>query len=121
MQKIPTTMARPGMVLARPVTRDNGMTIMAQGMELTQGHIDRLENMDIERIVVQGRPVDLGDAGADTSFAARGKRLDHLFAQYDDDAWMTKLKASLKKYFRLRAAQQQAEELCEENPEACDE
>ncbi|MBU1612158.1 MAG: hypothetical protein KKC99_09970, partial [Proteobacteria bacterium] len=79
MQKIPLKLAKPGMKLGRPVTRTNGITVVAEGVELTQVLIDRLSSMDIERIVVQGNPLNLGEAGGGTAYDVRLKRLNHLF------------------------------------------
>lgn len=49
------------MILAKPVTRDTGMVLIAAGTVLTESLIMRLENMGIEQIVVEGTPVDMGD------------------------------------------------------------
>ena len=45
MQKIPLQLARPEMILAKPVTRENGMVLIAAGTVLTAGLISRLDNM----------------------------------------------------------------------------
>ncbi|MBG0791055.1 MAG: hypothetical protein H0S80_11215 [Desulfovibrionaceae bacterium] len=125
MQKIPIDLARPGMKLAKPVTKEGGMTIMAEGMELTEGHIGRLETMNIERITVQGHPVDMGGAGAGTKYAERLERLDHLFRKHSGDKWMTRVKERMGQYFQLKAAAQEARmkamEAVEENGEASSE
>lgn len=63
MQKIPIDLAAPGMKLAKPVLKEGGMTIMAEGMELNDSLISRLQAMKIDRITVQGHPVDMGEPG----------------------------------------------------------
>ncbi|WP_243545877.1 hypothetical protein [Pseudodesulfovibrio tunisiensis] len=108
MQKIPLDLAQPGMKLAKPVTNDGGMTIMGEGMELTESLIGRLESMNVDRITVQGSPVDVGGAGAGTRYAERVERMDHLFRHYASDMWMIKVKNRLKQYFQLKAAAQEA-------------
>ena len=108
MQKIPINLAKPGMKLAKPVTKEGGMTIMAEGMELTESLISRLDAMKIERITVQGHPVDLGGAGAGTRWGERRDRLDHLFRQYTGDKWMTRVKDRMGQYFQIKAAAQEA-------------
>jgi hypothetical protein len=108
MQKIPIDLAAPGMKLAKPVTKEGGMTIMAEGMELTDSLISRLENMKIERITVQGNPVDMGGAGAGTKFAERVERLDVLFRRYGNVKWMMRLKGRMGQYFQIKAAAQEA-------------
>ncbi|CCH47968.1 hypothetical protein [Pseudodesulfovibrio piezophilus] len=108
MQKIPIDLAAPGMKLAKPVTKEGGMTIMAEGMELTESLIARLENMKVDRITVQGNPVDMGGAGAGTKYAERIERLDHLFRRYPNDKWMLRVKDRIAQYFRIKAAAQEA-------------
>lgn len=104
MQKIPLTLARPGMKLARSVERDGSITVAAKGLELTEALIGRLENMKVERVVVEGNPVDLDGVAGGAVFAERLERLDHLFRNYGDDPWMRKVKAFLHHYFKLKAA-----------------
>ena len=108
MQKIPIDLAQPGMKLGRAVTKENGMTIMAEGMELTESLISRLENMKVDRITVQGHPVDMGGAGSGTVYAERIKRLDHLFRRLEEDKWMMRVKQRMAQYFRIKAAAQEA-------------
>ncbi|WP_432737540.1 hypothetical protein [Maridesulfovibrio sp. FT414] len=112
MQKIPVKLAAPGMKLAKPVTRDNGMVVLAEGLELTEGIIKKLESMNVERIVVQGNPVDLGDAG-NSSWAQKAERLDFLFRRYSKDKWMFRVKGFFREYFNLKAAAQKAAEEAE--------
>lgn len=108
MQKIPIDLAAPGMKLAKPVTKEGGMTIMAEGMELTESLISRLQNMKIDRITVQGHPVDMGGAGAGTKYAERIERMDVLFRNYAKDKWMERVKGRMVQYFRIKAAAQEA-------------
>ncbi|MBC18533.1 MAG: hypothetical protein CL942_15960 [Desulfovibrio sp.] len=108
MQKIPIDLAEPGMKLAKPVTKEGGMTIMAEGMELTDSLIDRLRNMKIDRITVQGHPLDMGGAGAGTKYAERQERLDHLFRRHTSDKWMMRVKNRMAQYFGMKAAAQEA-------------
>lgn len=108
MQKIPIDLAAPGMKLAKPVTKEGGMTIMAEGMELTDSLIARLEKMDIDRITVQGNPVDMGGAGSGTKYAERIERLDTLFRRYSKDKWMMRVKGRMAQYFQIKAAAQEA-------------
>jgi hypothetical protein len=108
MQKIPLDLARSGMKLARPVVKEGGMTIMAEGMELTDSLISRLQNMKIDRITVQGSPVDMGGSGAGTKYAERMERMSVLFRRYDDDKWMVRVRDRMIQYFRIKAAAQEA-------------
>lgn len=108
MQKIPIDLARPGMKLAKPVAKDNGITVMAEDMELTQALIDRLQSMKIDRIVVHGHPVDMGGALGGTKFSERLERLPHLFRGHSNDKWMMMVLNRLQTYFRIKAAAQAA-------------
>lgn len=60
MQKIPLMLAKAGMTLARDVYRGGspiGIPVCAKGTELTDSLIARLENMDVQSVHVEGRPV----------------------------------------------------------------
>ena len=105
MQKIPLNLAQAGMVLAKPVTRENGMVLVAEGTELSESVISRLQRMEIPQIVVKGEPLDLDDAGG-ASAGKRLERLNHLFRAYEDDPWMQEVKSFFKDYFRSRAARE---------------
>lgn len=104
MQKLPLRLAEPGMVLAKPVTRGNGLVVAAEGTELTQGIISGLERMEIESIVVEGNPVDMDGIAGGIRYEKRIERLDHLFRKYEDDQYMMRLKTSIKKYFQIKSA-----------------
>ena len=60
MQKIPLDRAVPGMVLAKAVENDRGMTLYGAGTELTEKAIARLSGMEIVKITVKGHPLDMG-------------------------------------------------------------
>ncbi len=106
MQKIPLNLAKPGMKLAKSVLKDNSIVIVAEGAELNESLLFRLENMKVETITVEGNPVQLAGMGAGTSAAERLKRLDHLFRRQGGDEWMVRVKKFLRHYFEIRAAAQ---------------
>lgn len=103
MQKIPLGLAKPGMKLAKPAVKEGGMVIAAQGMEITERLIERLENMNVDSVVVEGNPLD-PSAGEDTPFARIAGRLDHLFRRYGEDKVMMQVKQALQGYFQMKAA-----------------
>jgi hypothetical protein len=103
MQKIPLNLAKPGMKLAKPILRENGLVLVAENSELSEALLERLERMDVTMVTVQGNPVDLGGGGKNP-YANRVERLDHLFRKHGDDPWMVKLQTHLKDYFLLKAA-----------------
>ncbi|XPV74938.1 MAG: hypothetical protein ACNI27_09880 [Desulfovibrio sp.] len=125
MQSVAIKFARPGMKLAKAVTHKNGMVVMGEGMELTDSHISKLEQMRIKSIVIHGAPA----GGSDSDWDKMADRLDHLFRRYGEDPWMSRLQGALKNFFvkkdddekALQAemeaaakAQEEAEKLAEE-------
>lgn len=102
MQRIPLSYAAPAMVLAKPVQRDDGMVLLAEGTELTSSLITRLQSMKIEHIVVEGNPVDLD--GTLSEFNRSPEDLDRLFRKLTDNDFMMKLKSYLDEYFQVRQA-----------------
>lgn len=103
MQKIPLNLAKPGMKLAKPILRENGLVLVAENTELSESLLERLERMEVAMITVQGNPVDLGGGGKNP-YTIRIERLEHLFRKHGDDPWMVKLRTHLKDYFLLKAA-----------------
>ncbi len=98
MAKVPLSMARPGMVLAKPVFRgDSGMVLVAEGTELTSGILATLERMEVASLVVKGDVEGLPGA---VSIAQRLQRLDHLFRSHEDDPWMEQVKGFLTSHFQ---------------------
>ena len=104
MQKIPLTLAKPGMILAKPVTRPDGIAVAGAGSELSQGILDRFDSMGISHVVVEGEPVRLDGQPGGTSYDKRLERLDFLFRRYPDDKWMGQIKRLVDHYFRMKAA-----------------
>lgn len=108
MQKIPLNLAKEGMALAKPVLRDNGLVLVAEGTELSASLLERLERMGIDTVVVQGNPVDMDGIAGGTEYTKRIERLDHLFRKFKADPWMNDLKERLRNYFQVKAAAQAA-------------
>lgn len=104
MQKIPLTLAKPGMILAKPVTRPDGIAVAAAGSELSQGILDRFDTMGVTHVVVEGEPVKLDGQPGGTSYDKRLERLDYLFRKFPDDKWMGQIKRLVDRYFRMKAA-----------------
>ena len=98
-------MAAAGMVLEKPVLRDNGQVLVGSGTELTESLLARLEKMEVEWLTVQGNPVNMEGMGT-SSYQDRIKALDKIFRQHEQDPWMMKMKKFLQGYFKRKAAQQ---------------
>ncbi|GFM35686.1 hypothetical protein [Desulfovibrio psychrotolerans] len=104
MQKIPVKLAAPGMILAKPVVRDNGITLVGEGVELTESLIARFEQSGVGSVTVQGNPVQMDGLAGGTDFGRRAERMEHLFRKHGDDPFMMTMKKVLVQYFRLKAA-----------------
>ena len=59
MQKIPLNMAKAGMKLAKPVLNESGRVLCGEGVELSAMLIEKLEKMEIEKVTVEGFPVEM--------------------------------------------------------------
>lgn len=92
MQKIPLSLARPGMVLAREVRKDDddvSPPICGRGISLSEALISRLEKMGILKVTVEDKPVSMeGDKSPDEMLAL----LDRRFSKVMDDPLMAGLK-----------------------------
>jgi hypothetical protein len=98
MQKIPLSLAQPGMALAKDVVRaenPNGPPICGKGVELTETLIERLRNMGIQSVTVDGHPVRMeGDKTLDELL----EDLDRRFRRVAGDP----LSDALKEIYRNR-------------------
>lgn len=105
MQKIPLSLAKPGMLLAEPVCKTSGLTIVGQGCELTEPLLAKLRDMGVDSLVIEKTELMApGDIHQGHSvWSDRAARLDHLFRKHVDDAWMEHVKEGLRRYFLLRA------------------
>lgn len=65
MPRIASDKLLPGMKLAKPIVGKNGMTLLGEGTELTEKWIERIQDMDVEGIFVEGpseQPVPIEEA-----------------------------------------------------------
>ncbi len=107
MQKLPLDLVRPGMVLEKPVLRDNGLVLVAKGTEISDTLLKRLENMDVKSVTVEGHPVEIEGQAAPKSYQERIDSLDYLFRRFQDDPWMNKMKKFIRSYFARKLASEQ--------------
>ncbi len=94
MQRIPVSKAREGMVLAKPVARDNGVVLMGEGTELDERLIEKLVDLDIQKIAVKGKP--LGTLGDDKPLEQLLSELDERFSTNADDRMCMQIKDCIK-------------------------
>ncbi len=57
MPKIAADKLEPGMKLARPIVGKNGMVMLGEGTELNEKWIERIQDMEIAHVFVDGPPV----------------------------------------------------------------
>ena len=57
MPKIPIAKLKPGMKLAKPVLAKNGMVMLGEGTELNEAWVERLQDMDITSVFIDGPPI----------------------------------------------------------------
>ncbi len=98
MQRIPISLARSGMVLAKDLVRPEnpaGPAICGKGMEITDSLLERLRNMGIHSITVQGHPVWME---GDKTLEELLQDLDYRFSFVDRDPLTGLLKEIYRKY-----------------------
>ncbi len=99
MQKIPLDKAEAGMILAKPIARENGVVLMGEGTELNEQLIERLQNLDIQKVTVKGRPLGGDDEKpVETLYA----ELEERFSIVSSDKLCTQIKDIIKKDIKRR-------------------
>ena len=106
MPNIPIALAKPGMVLSKPVMRGNSsVAIAGEGMVLTQEYIDRFKSSSVTVLSVRG-PVPGVDETLD--FKVLLENIDAQFSRYNDDKFMNGMRLLAKQYFQRKLSAQQA-------------
>lgn len=59
MQRILLAQASPGMILAKEILNPEGMVLCGSGTALSEALIERLANMDVVDVTVEGHPVNI--------------------------------------------------------------
>jgi len=93
IKRISITDAREGMVLARGIANDKGMTLCAEGTPLTEGLIQRFEQMEITDMYIKDEePLSQED------YSALKQQIEHRFAlSQNPSSLLGKLKTVLLK------------------------
>lgn len=97
MQNLALKHLAEGMVVAKPVTNDKGMVLLAAGTELTSSLIERMQRMNVARVAVEGHPVDLPGQERMTP-EERLAQLDQAFSRVTEEAHMMALKEAFVDY-----------------------
>jgi len=100
MQNIPITLAAPGMIMAKEIKASEdpaSMTVCGKGVKLTESLIDRLRQMGIQSLFVEGHPIAMeGETSLEEMLAALDKR----FSRVASDPLMMKIKALYVKHIQ---------------------
>jgi len=97
MQNIPLALVKIGMVVAEEIKNSENpasMTICGKGVKLTESLIKRLNQMGIQTITVEGRPVKVE---GETTQEEMLQGLDQRFRRVEDDPLMMKIKTLYRK------------------------
>jgi hypothetical protein len=97
MQKIPITLAVPGMILGQDIKSSedpSAMTVCGKGMQLKESLISRLREMGIQTLTVEGHPVQMdGESSLEDMLAS----LDSRFSRVSNDPLMMKIKEMFRR------------------------
>ncbi|OGW01218.1 MAG: hypothetical protein A2889_08765 [Nitrospinae bacterium RIFCSPLOWO2_01_FULL_39_10] len=100
MQKIPLNLAKPGMRLAKAVLNEKGLVLCGEGVELNDALISRLSNLNINKITVEGHPVDTG--AEEKPLEEQIQDLEKRFEKVKSDPLMKMIKSIFEKQIRLK-------------------
>jgi hypothetical protein len=114
MQRVPIDLAKPGMVLAKPILNDSGMALCAEGTELTASIIERLIKMNIFYVTLRGNPVDLG-----IEVKSKEQKIHELnarFAKIKGDPLMDRIRASIENAILSQVEEESADDTSKGGP-----
>lgn len=86
----------PDMVLAKPVTNANGLPIVAAGTIIDAAMIERLRQMDLPSVYVEGDPLD----SSGKTLAELEAELDHRFRHVAHDPIQQLILRALRTHLR---------------------
>lgn len=92
MPKIPVSNLEPGMKLAKPVMAKNGMVMLGEGTELTATWIERVQDMGITSIFVEGPAIQT------ISREEALENLDARFCRAEGKAYMNVIKKVVREH-----------------------
>lgn len=93
MQRILIAQATPGMVLAKEILNPEGMVLCGAGTPLSEALIERLANMEVVDITVEGHPVNLE---GDKTLQEELHEIDLRFQRVEDIAPLMYLKKRIQ-------------------------
>lgn len=98
MKRVLLDDAKPGMVLAKPVTSLAGQMILPAGTSLDAALIARLHGMGLTSAHIENRPGEEGDPVQ--TLAELEQALDHRFRRVAGDADLARMKEAIRRQLR---------------------
>jgi hypothetical protein len=92
MRKIPPSQLEPGMKLAKPITAKNGMVMLGEGTELNETWVERIRDMDISVVFIDGPSVQT--LSKEDAIAG----LNNRFALVSEKPYMNMIKKTVKEH-----------------------
>jgi hypothetical protein len=92
MRKVSSDKLTPGMVLVKPLIGKNGMVLLGEGTELNDRWIERIQDMQLEGIFVEGASEPL------VPLAEAMAGLEERFAPVEDKPYMGLLKKVVRNH-----------------------
>jgi hypothetical protein len=99
MKKISNDKLTPGMVLAKPLVGKNGMVVLGEGTELNDRWIERIGDMQLEGIFVEGTAEPL------VPMEEMISSLEERFGPVDGKPYMGLLKKIVRNHIEKQYAQ----------------
>lgn len=106
MQNIPLNLAEPGMKLAKAITDESGLLLCGKGTELTETTISRISSMGINKITVEGHPVEIFEV-EEKPPEVQLKELEQRFEKAATDPVMSMIKNMLEKKLKEKMEQKE--------------
>ncbi|MFM8541162.1 MAG: hypothetical protein ACKOBZ_06780 [Nitrospira sp.] len=103
MKRVPLDAAEPGMVLAKPVTNQTGVTVLPAGTELDQDLLKRLDRMNLNAVYVEG----VASAAGDKSPAEVEQEMERRFRKVAGDPTQVMIREAVRRH--LHAVRQAAQ------------
>jgi len=102
-ESIPLTDAKPGMVLAKAITNDKGMTLCAEGTPLTEDLIDRFAQMETDSIYIESNK----EMTQEEYLALKEKIEKRFVVLHDPNSLLGKLKVALLEHLESQKGSSQ--------------
>ena len=94
MKRIPLEQARPGMILAQKLVREDGVLLAQKGAELSEPILRMLERLNFETVPIEVESTETPEE-RQARVALEEEKLQARFSRVESDPILTALKAAL--------------------------